>query len=130
MYHRKRRARRSVAGGPGTNARSPMSQVCDFCDAPDPAFAYPVTEITLSRGAEEVVIPAAWWNSCLDCHHLVENRNWTALTEHAGYPPGFAATPVAAFRRHRSGVAVALPTGDGAGRTAVHAGRAEHSTQE
>jgi len=79
---------------------------CDFCEAPNARFAYPVAAITI--GDEEETIPAAPWTACLDCHQLIEDEDWDTLTANAGYPPGFAATPVTAFRDNRRGNAVQL----------------------
>jgi hypothetical protein len=78
---------------------------CDFCEAPNAMFAYPVDAITV--GADEE-IPATHWTTCLDCHRLIEDRDWDALTIHAGYPPGFAPTPITAFRENLRGDAVSL----------------------
>jgi hypothetical protein len=78
---------------------------CDFCEAPNATFAYPVAAITLGTEQE---IPAAHWTACIDCHLLIEEEDWDSLTASAGYPPGFAPTPVTAFRENRRGAAVQL----------------------
>jgi len=87
----------------------PALPVCDFCEAPNAVFAYPVAAITV--GGDEETIPAAFWTTCTDCHRLIEARDWDALTIHAGYPPGFAPTPVTAFRDHQRGGATRLVAG-------------------
>ena len=79
---------------------------CDFCEAPNATFAYPVDAISVGAGEEP--IPATHWTTCLDCHRLIENEDWDTLTIHAGYPPGFTPTPVTAFRDHRRGGVVHL----------------------
>lgn len=79
---------------------------CDFCEAPNAAFAYPVAAISI--GTDEETIPAAHWTACLACHQLIEAQDWDTLTSHAGYPPGFAPTPVTAFQEHRRGGAVRI----------------------
>jgi hypothetical protein len=92
---------------PITHQDASATPTCDFCEAPHAAFAYPVGAISMGGGAES--IPATHWTTCLDCHHLIENADWDGLTIHAGYPPGFAPTPVTAFRDHLRGGAVPLP---------------------
>lgn len=81
------------------------SPVCDFCEAPNALYAYPVAAIVVGDGE---TIPAAHWTTCLECHQLIEGEDWTALTVNAGYPPGFAPTPVTAFRDHQRGGAIQL----------------------
>jgi hypothetical protein len=83
----------------------PTQPTCDFCEAPNAAFAYPVDAVDLG-GDEE--IPATHWTTCIDCHRLIEARDWDTLTTHAGYPRGFAPTPVTAFRDHLRGGPVSL----------------------
>ncbi len=80
--------------------------VCDFCEAPNALYAYPVAAITV--GGDEETIPAAFWTTCMDCHRLIEAKAWDVLTTHAGYPPGFSPTPVTAFRDHQRGGATLL----------------------
>jgi hypothetical protein len=95
----------------------PTVPVCDFCEAPNALFAYPVAAITVGGDvmvageemvSDEETIPAAFWTTCTDCHRLIEAQDWDALTIHAGYPPGFAPTPVTAFRDHQRGGATLL----------------------
>jgi hypothetical protein len=93
---------------PGQDA-GPGAPVCDFCNAPASAFAYPVAAIIVHTDDEEISIPATQWRACLDCHLLIEQGNWAALNEHAGYPPGYRPTLVTAFRSHRRGSAVRVP---------------------
>jgi len=80
---------------------------CDFCEAPNATFAYSVAAIPI--GADGETIPAAQWTACLICHQLIEHEDWDGLSAIAGYPPGFAPTPVTVFRENRRrGPAVAL----------------------
>jgi len=79
------------------------TSVCDFCDAPNPLFAYPVGEIIVGAGEDQTTIPASDWNACFDCHELVVMEDWDGLAVHAGYPAGYPVTPVSVFRRHRLG---------------------------
>jgi hypothetical protein len=80
---------------------------CDFCEAPNATFAYPVAAITI--GADGETIPAAQWTACVTCHQLIEHEDWEGLSASAGYPRGFAPTPVTVFRENReAGPAVLL----------------------
>ncbi len=74
---------------------------CDFCEAPNATYAYPVAAISI--GTEDETIPAADWTACFECHQLIEQEDWGGLSASAGYPPGFAPTPVTAFQEHRRG---------------------------
>jgi hypothetical protein len=64
--------------------------VCDFCDDPNPIWAYPCRDFKSSMGflvigtrsADDGEHRAAFrgpWAACAGCALCIENRNWTAL---------------------------------------------------
>jgi hypothetical protein len=64
--------------------------VCDFCSSPDVRWLYPAQDFEMYKHQDLHHMSRSGWAACEICHHLIEQRLFQDLNQHAmtSFPGG------------------------------------------